>query len=48
MAFEFKIFLIESFFILPTIHSSSDPLQGVTLPQGSTKKKSFPAPHGGR
>ena len=34
--------------MLPMIHSSEEPLQGETLPQGSMKKKSLRAPQGGR
>ena len=44
---EFIIFSNESSLILPMIHSSEDPLQGETFPQGSIKKKSLNAPQGG-
>ena len=44
---DFMMFSNESSLILPMIHSSEEPLQGETFPQGSMKKKSFNAPQGG-
>ena len=45
---EARMFSRESSLTLPRIHSSAEPLQGATLPAGSTKKKSDKAPQGGR
>ncbi len=45
---DFIMFSKLSSLMLPIIHSSPEPLQGDTLPQGSMKKKSVSAPHGGR
>ena len=44
---DFMIFSKESSLMFPMIHSFSEPLHGLTFPQGSIKKKSSSAPHGG-